>query len=74
MQLGMLSSDLEKQKRAREILLNVEDRGKSWLQGGWKDEHDAATLGSEVGADAGSERIEKSRITMERVADGLGEL
>ena len=67
--LGMLSSDQAGQDRAKRILLERQDRGKSWLKGEWKDETGAAGLGLDIGAEDGREWIEKTRDGMEAFSE-----
>ena len=71
MQFGLLSSKQEEQDRARKLLTDHKDRGASWLKGGWKDEPDAATMGSDVGTEGGGEWITKKRDAMEKISEEL---
>ena len=71
---GMLSSTPEGQDRAKRLILRTQDRGKSWLEGGWRDELDATTMGSDIGTEGGSAWIDKGRDAMDRINEALGDL
>ena len=71
---GMLSSTQEGEDLAKRLILRTRDRGKRWLEGGWRVEPDAATMGSDIGTEAGSDWIERGRDAMERVNEALRDL
>ncbi|ORY24764.1 hypothetical protein BCR39DRAFT_314242 [Naematelia encephala] len=78
--LALLSPSKADQVRAKNIILNVPDRGRHFLRGGWRDEPDAATLGADIGHEGGLSTAEeeeekwfqKGMKGMDMVNEGLG--
>lgn len=71
---GLLSPTEEQRARAHRLLQTGRKQAGLWLRGGWKEEPDADTIGSDIGAKDGEgmDWIAKGKEGMEQVVEGMG--
>ncbi|WVQ81226.1 hypothetical protein IAT38_003348 [Cryptococcus sp. DSM 104549] len=64
------ATDKAEQDRARALLL-AKDGGRKFLRGGWREEPDAATLGTAIGTEGGDNWVTQGREGLEKIVSGM---